>query len=289
MVSLLRIAWKSRKRLTEVTLIERDDVHHHLSRRAVTPAICYDDCDGAYKIAQSQGKTDALCKKGSLFQTAYNACRECISENTDSGKDAVKDYVEPQFEQFLDYCDGKNGTEATTEMATTSGAKTTADMAESEVTSPPSSAPERCDSCSVLTFTDFRSQVIKLTVDANKITASLRKDSSSGPDIATIVGPVVPSVVLLILLGFLGFRWLRRRKAAKAQQGTLPDEEEPKEGKAQLHSECISRPTFELEGSAPEAVDDTMRPKDTSEMAANEPAAHEMSTEKRTTRKLVGS
>ncbi|UZP35010.1 hypothetical protein NXS19_002826 [Fusarium pseudograminearum] len=113
-------------------------------------------------------------------------------------------------------------------------------------------------------------------------------DSKSGPDIATIVGPVVPSVVLLLLVGFLGLRWFKRRRVNKAATGPTLDQEEPGEYKPQLHSDCIIRPTFELEGSVPTVPDDTVHTKHKAEMAANEPEAHEMSGDKKISRKPVG-
>ncbi|CEI66140.1 unnamed protein product [Fusarium venenatum] len=107
-------------------------------------------------------------------------------------------------------------------------------------------------------------------------------DSESGPDIAKIVGPVVPSVVLLILLSFLG---LPRRAAI----GPAANEEEPKENKPQLHSGCITRPRFELEGSTLMVPNGTSHKKDKAEMSANEPEAHEMSTDKKILRKPVST
>ncbi|KAJ4317561.1 hypothetical protein N0V84_007306 [Fusarium piperis] len=105
-------------------------------------------------------------------------------------------------------------------------------------------------------------------------------DSPSGPDLATIVGPVVPSVVLLIVLIFIGFWWYKKREKIKDQEAQNEvDQEEPKVEKAQLHSDCISRPTYELEGSTP-MVPDPISP-DGAEMAANEVAAHEMPTGKK--------
>ncbi|KAI8713313.1 hypothetical protein NCS52_01275200 [Fusarium sp. LHS14.1] len=99
-------------------------------------------------------------------------------------------------------------------------------------------------------------------------------DSPSGPDLATIIGPVVPSVVLLIVLAFFGFRWYKRREPIKDQEAQVQLDEEPKVEKAQLHSDCVPRPTYELEGSTPMVIDPTSP--DGAEMAANEVAAHEM-------------
>ncbi|RBR24505.1 uncharacterized protein FIESC28_02701 [Fusarium coffeatum] len=111
---------------------------------------------------------------------------------------------------------------------------------------------------------------------------------ASGPDIAVIIGPVVPSVVLLLLLGFLFFRWYKRRGINRAEQGPVANEEEPKEDKPQLHSDCIVRPTFELEGSAPKVPEEiNMSSNEESEMPANEPAAHEMSADRKIQRKPV--
>jgi hypothetical protein len=91
------------------------------------------------------------------------------------------------------------------------------------------------------------------------------------------------------VLGFLAFRWYKRRQALKTQEGPIPNEEEPKQDKPQLHSDCIARPTFELEGSMPAVTDIDSATVRKSEMAANEPAAHEMSADKKIARKPVGS
>lgn len=74
----------------------------------------------------------------------------------------------------------------------------------------------------------------------------------------------------------------------KTQKGPVPNEEEPKQDKPQLHSDCITRPTFELEGSMPAVTDFGSAAVKKSEMAANEPAAHEMAADK-IVRKPVGN
>lgn len=108
----------------------------------------------------------------------------------------------------------------------------------------------------------------------------LEPDSPSGPDLATIVGPVVPSVILLMVLVFIGFRWHKKRERIKDQEAQMGvNEEEAKVEKAQLHSNCIPRPTYELEGSTPMIPDPGSE--DGAEMAANEVAAHEMPTDKK--------
>ena len=61
----------------------------------------------------------------------------------------------------------------------------------------------------------------------------------------------------------------------------MPDEEEPKNEKPQLHSDCITRPACELEGSVPAGSPEAAATPGKSEMAANEPGAHEMAADKR--------
>ncbi|POR38058.1 Uncharacterized protein TPAR_01739 [Tolypocladium paradoxum] len=80
---------------------------HIFGKRAVTPSVCFDDCNNAWLIAQSIGKTDELCKGGSSFREGYNACAKCILDNTGATKDTIRDYVEPEFAQYLDFCNGK--------------------------------------------------------------------------------------------------------------------------------------------------------------------------------------
>ncbi|KAI6749765.1 hypothetical protein HG531_007030 [Fusarium graminearum] len=215
-------------------------------RQSTTPAICYGDCNAAYKIAQSVGKSVELCLSNSSFQLAYESCKNCTEGNTKSDGNSTQEDQLPQFSPYLDFC-GRT-------VLYTQGPQSISETLEFKTQSTPETLPPR-----------------------------------RGPiSYATIVGPVVPSVVLLLLVGFLGFRWFKRRRASKAATGPAPNEEDPKESKPQLHSDCITRPTFELEGSVPIVPDDTVHTKDKAEMSANEPAAHEMSGDKKISRKPVG-
>ncbi|KAJ3457521.1 hypothetical protein MRS44_014662 [Fusarium solani] len=259
-----------------------------LFRRDTTPAICYDDCDGAYKIALSFGKSDQLCAKDSTFMRAYSSCTKCIEENSgDGGDGGIQSYVEPKFGQFINYCEGEGSKSAQEE-------------------DPQSSATTDCDGCITTAMEDYRGSTIMIVLGTKTVpTSSLldikqtvtyhetgqasstatsetdhnEPDSPPGPDLATIVGPVVPSVVLLIVLTFLGFRWYKKRERINDQEAQIQPDEEPKVEKAQLHSNCISRPTYELEGSTP-FIPDPISP-DGAEMAANEVVAHEMPTDKK--------
>ncbi|RSL77824.1 hypothetical protein CEP51_008735 [Fusarium floridanum] len=289
-----------------------------LFRRDVAPAVCYNDCNGAYKIALSVGKSDKLCDSNGSFMKVYNACISCIEENSDSTKTSLHDYVEPQFGQFISYCEGEDDTEPTTTFAdpevvvvtteedveptTTIGGFEPLTTENSQIPS----ATTDCDGCITTALEDYRGSTIMIVLGTKTVpTSSLldikqtvtyrgtgrpsssatseadrnEPDSPSSPNLATIIGPVVPSVVLLIVFAFLGFRWYKKRERVKDQEAQIEVDEEPKVEKAQLHSDCVSRPTYELEGSMPFVPDPISS--DGAEMAANEVAAHEMSTDKK--------
>ncbi|KAM5356412.1 hypothetical protein ACJ41O_003058 [Fusarium nematophilum] len=255
-----------------------------ISNRDVTPSVCYDDCtenvlirhkDNAYKIALSYGKTDELCEEGGAFQEAYENCRLCIVDNTGGNDGTIQGYVEPEFSQFIAFCAGRD-------------------------TPAPRTEPESCGDCPVTTVTNFKGDVLTITLG----TESVGEDVSltrivefrskletqfrlQCPNIAAIVGSVVPSVVLLLLLAFLGLRWYRRRQRSRTQEPRVEDGEIPKEDKPQLHSDCVARPTYELEGSTP-VVLSSPDPNAKAEMAANEPAAHEKSAEKEAAGRTAG-
>ncbi|KHN97043.1 glycoprotein X [Metarhizium album ARSEF 1941] len=89
------------------------------SKRAVTPAICFDECSYAYIIAESTGKSDRLCKEGSDFRNAVAACYKCIDAN--SGRNSTTPVNEPsqRFEQYLEYCRGSRAEKPPTALPTT--------------------------------------------------------------------------------------------------------------------------------------------------------------------------
>ncbi|PHH78655.1 hypothetical protein CDD80_6547 [Ophiocordyceps camponoti-rufipedis] len=91
-------------RTTKAKPTKAANPYHHrrnLEKRTVTPSICYDNCNEAYLIAASTGKTDALCRAGSSFHDSYALCTRCIEANSGASKATVRDYVAPQFAQVL--------------------------------------------------------------------------------------------------------------------------------------------------------------------------------------------
>ncbi|KAF4513285.1 hypothetical protein G6O67_000574 [Ophiocordyceps sinensis] len=100
-----------------------------LSKRATTPSVCFDECNNGWTIGARVGKRDELCNEGSSFRNSYNRCSKCITSNSHATKDVIREYVEPEFKQFIDWCSGHEAK---------SIKSTTAAAAESVVSAQPS-------------------------------------------------------------------------------------------------------------------------------------------------------
>ncbi|KAF4982038.1 hypothetical protein FZEAL_2288 [Fusarium zealandicum] len=94
--------------------------------------------------------------------------------------------------------------------------------------------------------------------------------NSSGRNIATVVGPDVPSVLLLVI-AFFGFRWYKRRQKKNATEATEVSrdgeggDEEAKFQRAQPHSDCVLRPVYEMRkekesGDDSSSIENSFRP-----------------------------
>ncbi|KAK1825816.1 hypothetical protein QBC39DRAFT_400131 [Podospora conica] len=81
----------------------------------VVPAVCYEVCNNAYLEAQTVGKTPALCESTSPFMNYYTiGCVPCINANAADPAQVLKEYIEPKFAQFINYCAGLVPTGRTT-------------------------------------------------------------------------------------------------------------------------------------------------------------------------------
>jgi hypothetical protein len=112
--------------------------------QTVVPAACYDWCNNVLLEAQSQGKTPALCKPGSAFETGLLNCLTCIAKHPVDTVETTLGLarIAPQFQQFLDYCDRTAGIQSGTAYitsvpdATTAAVVTSTVVAESTVVVP---------------------------------------------------------------------------------------------------------------------------------------------------------
>ncbi|CAM1506503.1 Fc.00g061440.m01.CDS01 [Cosmosporella sp. VM-42] len=271
------------------------------------PAVCYDDCNTAYILAQSAGKSGELCAAGSPFQEAYAVCAACIDDNTNATKTIIKDYVDPDFQPFIDFCSGYTlesttsaniVTSVVTVTPTGSGRQTSVVLvtrtASTSATAASTTASDDEEFVTITlasyTVTVAATAVIKLLptsgVEAETLSsppnstssAEVESSSTASPSPrkskAWIVGPIVGGIVVLLLVLGIGVYWHRRRQR---QKGTHPGGGDAEQlGKAQLHGDCLPRIDHELEGSTPKAR------REISELPANEPVGKELSGESRT-------
>lgn len=144
----------------------QNNVTRFRSRQAQTeiPAPCYTWCNNALLEVQTSGKTAKICQPGSAYLVSLGSCRECIdSHRADDTSPDTFLQIAPQFQQFMDYCDGfttttMSGTMTATE---TSGTNTfTTVVPTSSVTAIPTSATTESEVPSVVpstVTTDFTS------------------------------------------------------------------------------------------------------------------------------------
>jgi hypothetical protein len=70
----------------------------------IVPAVCFAQCNNCLIEAQMVGKSPALCLPNSAFESDFQSCQSCVVANGDSTKATLQTYVEPQFEQFISFC-----------------------------------------------------------------------------------------------------------------------------------------------------------------------------------------
>jgi hypothetical protein len=232
--------------------------------------------DAAGLIVQALGEVPTTCDETSGLQSAYNFCKSCIEENSQSQK-TIRDYIEPEFVQYFNWCESQFLTSSATPApsASTGSLFTT--------TSAETSRP-----LVVLTWTGYDCDIRTAEIAEDLLSAwaktkagfppppptattstKLPSSDEDPPTKSWIAGPVVGSVAVVVLLDGLGV-WLYRRKYKKRPE--LQSEEgvpelDPREPPAQLESTEIPKPTPELVGSEAQ---------EGAEMPANEPAGQEM-------------
>lgn len=85
-----------------------------LGKRDTGPAVCFDTCNNLVLNAQSVGKSDALCEDDSVFRNTLTVCTTCIEKNEGTSKDTIRDNVEPEYVQWLDFCSGSEASTTAT-------------------------------------------------------------------------------------------------------------------------------------------------------------------------------
>jgi hypothetical protein len=80
------------------------NLHRHLVR--IPEGAFLTILDGAYLEVQNLGKTPSMCDKKSAFNEQLSNCQQCIIVHQDTQGASFKSKVQPQYQQFLDFCSG---------------------------------------------------------------------------------------------------------------------------------------------------------------------------------------
>lgn len=83
--------------------------------QAQIPGQCYTWCNNGMLEVQALGKTPRLCQPESAFLISMGQCRACIDYHSPEDVQNTDTFVRiaPQFQQFIDYCDGYTTTTLT--------------------------------------------------------------------------------------------------------------------------------------------------------------------------------
>ncbi|KAI9839215.1 MAG: hypothetical protein M1819_003208 [Sarea resinae] len=84
----------------------RSFLSRFMKRAQTAPPACFADCNACELEAESSGKTPALCSPHSAFFSAVGSCRDCISLHAGSQSPIFQSIVQPDIQQFLDFCSG---------------------------------------------------------------------------------------------------------------------------------------------------------------------------------------
>jgi hypothetical protein len=113
-------------------------VEHPISRRQSSEfSVCYNECEGANRAAQSLGKTARLCAAGSAFKVALARCQECFTffaTSTSTSQQALAVTVEPTYQQYVEYCN-QNFPDGSSSSASVVGTSTSATAASAAASS----------------------------------------------------------------------------------------------------------------------------------------------------------
>jgi hypothetical protein len=94
-----------------------------LSRQSIgvstVPGACFDECNDAALEVVSTGKTPEICNAGSAFDISLGHCEKCCSTHKTATSASFEQKVLPNFQQFLNFCEGLKSSSATTAAADT--------------------------------------------------------------------------------------------------------------------------------------------------------------------------
>ncbi|KZL67355.1 glycoprotein X [Colletotrichum tofieldiae] len=245
----------------------------------ILPAVCYDNCNNTYIEVSSVGKTPSICDAESDFSRGYRECIYCIEANADDARTTIDVYIEPKFQQFLEYCASQ--TSRPSYPSTLMTIRTMTQFADITALN----GRVQWGVLQTRIVTELKGDAPRLVTATSRTLSRQTMTSSKTPHASTsatgiqepspetskawIAGPVI-GVLTAILLVLAGLWFLRRHRGQRFGRSAVGGNDNGKEEfiKAQLHSDSIPRhPATDFEGSYPKGM---------SEMSANEILAQQV-------------
>ncbi|PVH87932.1 hypothetical protein DL98DRAFT_632164 [Cadophora sp. DSE1049] len=245
-----------------------------LRDETIVPAVCYATCNNAYLEAESVGLSPELCAVDSGFLQGYEYCQSCVSANSANGSESVQVYVDPKFAKFIDYCNAQEPIPVIFPANATSTVTTVNATAASLYTSQRSAFSYYASVYSAASLLGLLNAttivLVTVTPSVSAFIGTITTQTSTPKETPTpessskawIAGAVAGPVLLLLLSA--GIWFFIRKKKLQSQQVTGLNTPE----KAQLHSDSVVKPTYELEGEG--------EVQNISELPAREPVGNEL-------------
>ncbi|VUC33307.1 unnamed protein product [Clonostachys rosea] len=237
---------------------------------ATVPEVCYQTCYNVYLLASSTGKIEELCNPSGNFLVGYSACAKCVEDNTGISDTALRELLDPEFGQFLQYC-------TSITMVYTVGTFT---LSPTNVTTMSYLIGQSKTSATSTTPTSINVQPSSTSELDNSPSVSSAASEAGESSKTHLAGPIAGSLADLALVVIAAlFFWRRRR--SRSNSDSLSTDQDHFE-KAQLHSDCVPKPYAEMTGGEILEMEGSPAPYvPTAEKPANETPARELPGENR--------
>jgi hypothetical protein len=151
---------------------------------ATPPPECYEFCNNSARLAQQRGLEPELCTDFRWTQT-YDRCTGCIIE-AGASRQTIRDYVEPEFARYLNYCFG--------DYVNTPGNATSTATVPDQVTQSVPLTTETQESAQSTGFADETTTDITSEVTTTEISTTSTSISSSASSIESTVSTITTVV-----------------------------------------------------------------------------------------------
>jgi hypothetical protein len=167
-----------------------------LSRESIgvstVPGACYDECNDAALEVVSTGKSPEICNAGSAFNISLGQCEKCCRTHKTAISASFEQKVLPNFQQFLNICEGLEVESGTTAAADTVSSTTSSQT--STTAADPTSKASKGDDKSSTAVTTTSVERTALSSPTQQATApEPASESETGSASETTTDPVSSS------------------------------------------------------------------------------------------------